>query len=354
MPPVEQAAVTGPTAADLWSLAEFEAAAYARLPPRAVNYIAGAAGDGRTMRGNRDAFGRWVFCPRLLVDVSQRDLSTTVLGHRIDFPVMVAPSSLHALSHPDGELATARAAGSAGTVMVASTGSSHPMESIAAAATGPLWFQLYWLHDWALTRELVQRACAAGFKALCLTIDSPVAAWRENELRLPLTPEDLRLGNITGVQATASDLTWDALSRLRSICPLPLVLKGILAAEDARLAVEHGADAIIVSNHGGRQVDDTVATLDALPAVIEAVDGRLEVYVDGGVRRGTDVLKALALGARATLIGRPALWGLAVDGQAGVARVLSILRSELEAAMGNLGTPTTVRITRDILLPRPC
>lgn len=340
---------------NLWNLAEFEAAAYELLPARVSNYVAGAAGDGRTMRGNREAFGRWVFAPRVLVDVSQRDLSTTVLGQRIDIPLMVAPSSLHGLYHPDGELATARAAGAAGTVMIASTGSSYPMEQIAAAASGPLWFQLYWLQDEGVTRDLVQRAAAAGYRALCLTVDSPVAPWRENERRVPLLPEDLRLGNVTGGPfAPASNLTWESLAWLRSIAPLPLVLKGILSVADALLAVEHGADAIIVSNHGGRQVDDTIATLDALPPIVEAVGGRIEVYVDGGVRRGTDVLKALALGARAALIGRPAPWGLAVGGEAGVARVLSLLRSDLESAMATLGVPTVASIPRDILLPRPC
>jgi 4-hydroxymandelate oxidase len=336
-----------------WRVEDFEAPARERLSPAVREFLYEVPGTGRTYRGNRAAFESWQFEPHVLVDVSRRDLATTVLGQRIDLPVMIAPTALHRLYHPDGELATVRAAASAGTLAVLSTSSSYPLEDIVAAAGPTSWFQLYWLADREITRYLVQRAFDADCSAICLTVDAAVPAWREHELRTPFVfPDGVRQANLppgSGPHSHASELTWKSLEWLRSLSPLPLVLKGVLRSDDARLAVEHGVDALIVSNHGGRQLDGTVASLDALPRVRDAVQDRLEIYLDGGVRGGSDVATAIALGARAVLIGRPALWGLTVGGEAGVSRVLAILRGQLEAAMGLLGAPTLRDLTPDLL-----
>ena len=356
---------------EILNLHELEAVARARLATAVWDYYAAGADDERCMRRNADAFERVVLHYRVLVDVAHRALATSVLGQPIALPVGVAPMAFHRLAHPDGELASVRAAGAAGTVFVLSTMSNTAVEDVTAAATGPVWFQLYVYRDRAATEALVRRVEAAGCRALVLTVDVPVLGRRERDVRNRFTlPPDLAIENLhaagyarmapaTGGSALAAyvaelwnpALTWDAVGWLRSITTLPVVLKGIVRADDAVRAVDHGAAGILVSNHGGRQLDAAPATLDVLPRIVDAVAGRAEVYLDGGIRRGTDVIKALALGARAVFAGRPILWGLAAGGQAGVAAALDVLRRELDLAMALCGCPTIAAITRDLVAP---
>jgi 4-hydroxymandelate oxidase len=351
------------------NLLELEERAREHMSRMAYDYYAGGAEDEITLRENRAAFGRIALRPRMLVDVSVIDTSTTVLGQRVASPILIAPTAMHRLGHPGGELATARGAGAAETIMIVSTLATTTLEDVAAAASGPLWFQLYVYKDREISRALVQRAKAAGYQALCLTVDAPHSGHRERDIRNRFAlPPEMSLANFTHSTmrmmpqqdsgsalptyiAAMMDLalTWKDVAWLRSVAEMPVLIKGILTAEDARLALEHGADGIIVSNHGARQLDTAIATIDALPEVVEAVDGRAEVYVDGGIRRGTDVLKALALGARAVLIGRPILWGLALEGADGVQRVLRMLRHELEEAMLLAGRPTIASVDGSLL-----
>jgi 4-hydroxymandelate oxidase len=358
--------VSGPEQPPLVCLDDFESAARERLPRTIYDYFAGGAGDEWTLRENRFAFDRWVFRPRTLVDVSVRDLGTTVLGQAVPFPILIAPTAFQQMAHPDGELATARAAASLGTVMTLSTFASTSLEDVAAAG-GPRWFQLYIVKDRDLTAEMVRRAHASGYSAVAITVDAPTLGRRDRDERNRFTtPPEIRLANLhmrelLEVEAGSSlnrqfsdvdsSVTWDDLAWLRSLSPLPILLKGVVTGEDAALAVEAGMDGLIVSNHGGRQLDGAAAAVDSLPEVVAAADGRLEVLVDGGVRRGTHVLKALALGARAVLVGRPALWGLAVDGEAGVRRVLELLRDELSIAMALAGACSVDSIPADLLAP---
>jgi len=338
---------------------DFEAAARERLEPGPYAYYAGGAGDEHTLRANSAAFTRWELRPRVLVDVSEVSTETTVLGTQVALPLLVAPTAFHRLAHPEGELATARAAATAGTVMCLSTLSSVSPAELASAAPGaPQWFQLYCSRDRGFTKELVGVVGEAGFRALVVTVDVPVAGRRERDLRTAFVlPDDLPAPNLPVVLARKdfhaalsaivdSTLTWRDLEWLRSISPLPLVVKGVLTAEDALLAAEHGAAGIVVSNHGGRQLDGVPAALDVLPEVAEAVGERVEVLVDGGIRRGTDVIKALALGARAVLVGRPVLWGLAVGGEAGVRGVLELLLAELDTALALAGAPRAAELDR--------
>lgn len=341
------------------TVAELQTIAKERLAPGAYVYVAGGAGDERTMRENIDAFARWRFLPRVLVDTSARSLATSVLGHRIALPVAIAPFALQCLLDPEGEVAMARAATAAKTFMALSMGANRTIEEVASAAGCPLWFQPYLFDDDAYMRELVQRAEAAGYAALCLTVDSPVSGRRDGALRVPhVLPDGVTWANMppqlrrpSGKWLSGGDAwDWSDVDRIRTATALPLVVKGVLAPDDATLAVEHGVRAIVVSNHGGRQLDDSIASLDALPAIVEAVAGRAEVILDGGVGRGIDVLKALALGARAVLIGRAAAWGLAAGGQAGVERVLELLRVELSVAMAIAGVTSVEHVDRRILV----
>jgi isopentenyl diphosphate isomerase/L-lactate dehydrogenase-like FMN-dependent dehydrogenase len=338
---------------------DFEQVAREKLDPADYGYFAGGAGDEHTLRENAAAFTRWHLRPRVLVDVREVSTATTVLGTQISLPLIVAPTAFHRLAHPEGELPTARASAAAGTIMCLSTLSSVSPAEVAAAAPGaPQWFQLYWSDDRGFTKELLQSVAEAGFRALMLTVDLPVAGPRERDVRaafalpddvpLPNLPVALRredfhraLGRIVDAAITWRDLEW-----LRDTCPLPLVLKGVLTAEDALLAAEHGAAAVVVSNHGGRQLDGVPAALDVLPEVVEAVGERVEVLVDGGIRRGGDVLKALALGAPAACSGRAILWGLAAAGEEGVRRVLELLRSEVEVGLQLLGCGSPAVVTR--------
>jgi len=335
---------------------EYEALAQAKMDPAHWDYIQGGSDDEVTLRANRAAFEGIRLRPRVLVDVSASalDMRTTVLGIPLSMPIMVAPMAMHCLAHPEGECATAQAAGRANTLMAVSTTSTRTLEEIAQEASGPLWFQLYVYPSLQFAESLVRRAESAGYRAIVLTVDLPTLGNREKDRRNNVTipPPPFREANFVDVDKTGQEwvsLTWKSLAWLRSITALPILLKGILTAEDALLAIEHGMDGIIVSNHGGRQLDTALASIEALPEIVEAVAGRCEVYIDGGVRRGTDILKALALGARAVLVGRPVLWGLAAGGADGAYHVLEILRKELELAMALSGRPTLNSIDRTLL-----
>jgi isopentenyl diphosphate isomerase/L-lactate dehydrogenase-like FMN-dependent dehydrogenase len=338
---------------------EYEVLAEERLDPGAFGYFAGGAGDEWTLRENVAAFRRWHLRPRVLVDVGSVTTETAVLGQQVAMPILVAPTALHRLAHPDGELATARGAAALGTVMCLSTVSStSPAEVVAAAPQGKHWFQLYWSRDRRFTQELLATVVEAGFSALMLTVDFPDAGRRERDIRasfrlpgdlpFPNVPADFGTGDFHAALGEVVDptLTWRDLEWLRSECALPLLVKGVLTAEDGVLAVDHGAEGVVVSNHGGRQLDGVQASLDALPEVVDAVQGRAEVLMDGGVRRGTDVLTALALGARAVLVGRPVIWGLAVAGEDGVRRVLELLRAEVALALKLLGCASPADVGR--------
>ncbi len=356
-PPADTAPVD---LAELVALRDFERPAQARIDPVAWAYIAQGTEDEHTLRDNLAVWDRYRLRPRVLVDVSQLDLATTILDRPVALPVGIAPAALHAMCHPEAEIATARAAAAAGALTVVSTLASRSMEAIAAAAPdGRRWFQLYVQPDRGLTRELVKRADAAGYEAIVLTVDLPVLGYRDAVLRTGFDPAPGAYANLDrrdtwaragldGVlDARQVPLTWDSLDEIRSWSTRPLVLKGILTAEDARLAVEHGVDGIWVSNHGGRQLDRVAAGLDVLEGVLEAVNGRAEVYLDGGIRRGSQVVIALALGARAVFTARPFLWALACAGQAGVEKALAILREEIARAMSLLGTPTLADLRRE-------
>ncbi len=343
---------------------EFEALARERLEKSVYDYYAGGAEDEVTVRANREAFRRLCLKYRVLVDVSRVDPATELLGVPLAFPVILAPTALHRMAHPEGEKSTARAAAAAGTLLTLSTVSSTPLEDVAAAApSGARWFQLYCFEDRGETEALIDRAHRAGYKAIVLTVDAPILGRRERDLRnaflVPAgvapahSPRTLRsaggqwpLASVIGQPA----LSWKDLAWIRARSPLPLVLKGIVRADDAARAVDEGVAAVWVSNHGGRQLDTSVPTADALPEVVRAA-GRSPVIVDGGIRRGTDVLKALALGARAAAIGRPQLWGLAADGESGVRRILEMLRDEFVQAMALAGCRRIAEIDRSLVSP---
>ena len=340
---------------DLVNVADFERRAAEVLEPGVHGYYAGGAGDEWTLRENVAAFERHRLRPRVLVDVSSVSAATTVLGTEVSMPLLVAPTALHRLAHPDGEPAAARAAAEAGTIYTLSTlATSRPREVAAEAPRAPRWFQLYVLRDRGVSQALMDEAVECGFDAIVLTVDAPRAGRRERDLRTGfVVPPDVEMPAIraaVGAPTAPSpaeffslldtSLTWKELERLASDCSLPVLVKGVHTAEDAKLAADHGAAGVIVSNHGGRQLDRVPAALDMLPEVVEAAGDRVEVLMDGGVRRGTDVLVALALGAKAVLIGRPLLWGLACGGEAGALRVLQILKAEIELGLILLGAPT--------------
>jgi 4-hydroxymandelate oxidase len=351
---------------------DLEAIAREKLSQQAYDYYAGGAHDEVSLQGNRAAFDRISLHYRVLVDVSRRDLAATVLGQRVAMPILVAPTAFHRLATPEGEVATARAAGGAGTVMILSTLSTTPVEEVVAAASGPVWFQLYVYRDRQATEGLVRRAEAAGCQALVLTVDAPLLGRRERDVRNRFRlPPGLAVANMlaegygavppaagdSGLAAYVADLldpslSWRDVAWLRSITDLPVLVKGIVRPDDALRAADAGVAGIVVSNHGGRQLDTSPATIEVLPEIAEALAAHghpIELLMDGGVRRGTDVVKALALGARAVLVGRPILWGLAADGEAGASYVLRLLKEELDLAMALAGAPTLADITRDLV-----
>jgi lactate 2-monooxygenase len=346
------------------SVEELEARAREAMDERAANYVFAGAGSEDTMRANREALQRRRIVPRMLRDVAQRDLSTTVLGTTMPAPLMLAPIGVQAIVHEDGELATARAAAALGLPMIASTAAHFAMEEIAeAGGEAPRWFQLYWPNDRALAESLVKRAEAAGYEAIVLTVDTFIPGWKSRDLQqawlpflngmgvanyfrdpvfraaLEKPPEEdqgAATGHFLSVQANPS-LTWEDLGWLRELTSLPIVIKGIQHVDDAHEAVRRGLDGIVVSNHGGRQVDGAVASLDALPAIAEAVGDDLAVLFDSGIRSGADAIKALALGADAVLVGRPYVWGLALEGQQGVETVLKMMLAELDLSLALCG-----------------
>ena len=348
---------------------EFEELAAESLAKPAYDYYASGAHDEITLRRNHAAYDEIPLHYRVMVDVSERDLSTTVLGRRIGMPVMLAPTAFHRMAHPDGELATARAAHAADTLMTLSTLSNTTLEDVAAATSGPKWFQLYVYRNRDATLELIRRAEEAGYEALVFTVDAPYLGVRERDVRNEFNlPGDLKVANLTASQMEnlpderdesglaayfeqllEPALSWDVLEWVADKTDLPVILKGVVRPDDALRAADHGVAGIVVSNHGGRQLDTSPATIEVLPDIAKAVGDELEVYIDGGIRRGTDVIKALALGARAVLVGRPVLWGLAYDGQAGVERVLEILRDEVDLAMALCGACDVSEVTGDLV-----
>jgi isopentenyl diphosphate isomerase/L-lactate dehydrogenase-like FMN-dependent dehydrogenase len=333
--------VSGPV-----NVRDYEALAAERLDENALAYFAGGAGDEWTLRENELAFERRQLRPRMLVDVTSVTTETTALGHDVSMPILVAPLAFQRLAHPDGEAATARAAAAAGTVMcLSSAATSSPAEVRAAAPDAKLWFQVYVFRDRSVTESLIDEAIDSGFSALVLTVDVPFLGRRERDIRIDFKLPEQLLPYEERLQGFDAALSWKDLEWLAGY-GLPVVVKGLLTAEDARIACEHGVAAVDVSNHGGRQLDAVQASINALPEIVEAVGDRCEVYLDGGVRRGTDALKAIALGARGVLIGRAFLWGLACEGEAGVAHVLELLREEVMLGLRLLGCRTPAEVTR--------
>jgi isopentenyl diphosphate isomerase/L-lactate dehydrogenase-like FMN-dependent dehydrogenase len=355
-------------AAEPVNVGDFERLAEEALEPGPHGYFAGGAGDERTLRENVAAFERVRLLPRMLVDVDDVTTATTVLGTEISMPILVAPVAFQRMAHPDGEPGMARAAAAAGTIMcLSSLATARPGEVAAAGGDGHRWFQLYCFRDRGVTHALAEEAVAAGYEAIALTVDAPRAGRRERDLRAGFTlPPEI---SAPGVEAAAGGrkglsvrevfalidptLTWHDLERLANEVELPILVKGVLSPQDARLAAEHGAAGVVVSNHGGRQLDGVPASLDVLPRIADEVGDELELLMDGGVRRGSDVVAALALGARAVLVGRPALWGLAVGGEDGARRVLELLREELELALCLCGCPSPDAVTRELLFEAP-
>lgn len=348
---------------------DFEAVIRDTLPRMAYDYYASGAHDEITLRENHAAYDRIQLRYRVLRDISRRDLSITVLEQPISMPVLIAPTAFQRMAHPDGEVATAKAAGRAGTIMMLSTLSTSSIEEVMEAATGPVWFQLYVYKDRGTTAALVERAESARCSALVVTVDAQIWGRRERDVRNRFRlPEGLSVRNLmpAGKEQLPQDVTgsalgayvtslfdpafsWKDLDWLCSITKLPVLIKGVIHPDDARQALDSGIAGVIVSNHGGRQLDTAPATIEALPGVVEAVESGLEVFIDGGIRRGTDVIKALALGARAVGVGRPIIWGLCHAGEKGVSQVLDILRYEIDLAMGLCGCSSVEEISRDLI-----
>jgi len=345
-------------------LMQFEPLARQRLSQMAYDYVRSGGADEITMRENRLAFERLRLSPRVLADVSQLDTRISLFGMEHEHPIMLAPIAYHRLYHPEGELGTARGAGAAGAVMVVSSFTTTAIDEIARNTQRPIWFQLYVQRDRAFTKDMVQRAVAAGCKAVCLTVDTPVLGCRYGQLSFGL-PSSLECVHLRGLNLKSSvpthsmggiydpifdpSFNWKDLEWLRTVAGVPVLLKGVLSPEDGRRAIDYGVDGIIVSNHGGRNLDLLPATIDALPGIADAVAGRIPVLLDSGIRRGTDVLTALALGAKAVFVGRPYIYGLAIAGARGVERVISILRDEFQRAMALTGRRSIAEIDATVL-----
>lgn len=359
----------------LLTVRDYENAARKALSAMAWDYYRSGADAERTLRENIRAYRRWEIHYRVLIDVSVRSFGTTILGTPVSMPILIAPTAYHRLAHPEGELATARAAARAQTIYTLSTLATTSIEDVARASNGPLWFQLYVHKDRELTRSLIGRAEEAGYRAVVLTVDTPILGRRLRDVRNGFgLPDGLVMANLVesaqkagfsgdGASSSAlsryiasrhdASLSWKDVEWLRGITRLPILLKGIVRPDDTRQAIDAGASGVIVSNHGARQLDFAPATLDVLPRVVEAAEARIPVLMDGGIRWGTDVLKALALGATAVMVGRPVLWGLAAAGESGVFRVLEILREELSMAMALAGAPTLACVDRALIERRP-
>jgi 4-hydroxymandelate oxidase len=348
---------------------QFEPIARRHLSKMAYDYVRSGGGDEISMRENRRGFERLQLTPNILVDVSQLDTRVNLFGSELESPILLAPVAYHRLYHPEGEIATARGASAAGAAFVISTFTTTAIDEIAKSTQRPIWFQLYVQRDRAFTKDMVQRAVAAGCKAVCLTVDTPVLGCRYSQLSFGL-PKGMECVHLRGLNVSAQapgpkaqrgrifdpifdpSFNWNDLEWLRSIAGVPVIVKGVLNPEDGKRAADCGADGVIVSNHGGRNLDTVPSTIEALPRVVEAVAGRIPVMLDSGIRRGTDVLAALALGAKAVFIGRPYVYGLAAGGAQGVERVIYILRDELERAMALTGRCSIATIDSSVLLPR--
>ncbi|XP_042519336.1 (S)-2-hydroxy-acid oxidase GLO1-like [Macadamia integrifolia] len=362
---------------EITNVSEYEAIAKVKLPKMVYDYYSSGAEDQWTLRENRNAFSRILIRPRILIDVSKIDLTTTVLGFKISMPIMIAPTAMQKMAHPEGEYATARAASTAGTIMTLSSGATSSVEEVASTGPGIRFFQLYVYKDRNVVSQLVRRAESAGFKAIALTVDTPRLGRRESDIKNRFSlPPFLTLKNFEGLDLGKMDktdgsglasfvagqvdrsLSWKDVKWLQTITSLPILVKGVVTAEDTILAIQNGAAGIIVSNHGARQLDYSPATIMALEEVVKAAQGRVPVFLDGGVRRGTDVFKALALGASGIFIGRPVVFALAADGEAGVRKVLQMLRDEFELTMALSGCRSLQEITRNHIVterdqPRP-
>ncbi|KAL4392801.1 hypothetical protein AHAS_Ahas03G0381400 [Arachis hypogaea] len=355
-----------PSTMEITNVTEFEAIAKEKLPKMIYEYYASGAEDQWSLKENRNAFSRILFRPRILIDVSEIDLTTTVLGFKISMPIMVAPTAMQKMAHPEGEYATARASAAAGTIMTLSSWATSSVEEVASTGPGIRFFQLYVYKDRNIVIQLVRRAERAGFKAIALTVDTPLLGRREADIKNRFTlPSHLTLKNFEGLNLGKLDktsdsglaayvagqvdrsLNWKDVKWLQTITSLPILVKGVLTAEDTRIAIQSGAAGIIVSNHGARQLDYVPATIMALEEVVKAAQGKVPVFLDGGVRRGTDVFKALALGASGVFIGRPVVFSLAADGEAGIRKALQMLRDEFELTMALSGCRSLKEITRD-------
>ncbi|XP_077245459.1 glycolate oxidase 1-like [Tasmannia lanceolata] len=356
---------------EITNVTEYEAIAKEKLPKMVYDYFASGAEDQWTLKENINAFSRILFRPRILIDVTHIDLATTVLGHKISMPIMIAATAMQKMAHPEGEYATARAASAAGTIMTLSSMATSSIEEVASTGPGIWFFQLYVIKDRNIVTQLVRRAENAGFKAIALTVDTPLLGRREADIKNRFSlPPHLTLKNLEGLDfgkmdptnesglasyfATQIDqsLSWKDVKWLQSITKLPILLKGVVTAEDTRIAIQAGAAGIIVSNHGARQLDYVPATISCLEEVVKAAQGRVPVFLDGGVRRGTDVFKALALGASGVFIGRPVVFALAAEGEAGVRKVLQILRDEFELTMALSGCCSLKDITRNHIVTK--
>lgn len=354
---------------DFTNLFEYEKHACEKLHKTAFDYYSSGAHDEITLRDNREAYNRIKINYKVLVDVSKRDSSTEVLGQKISFPLIIAPTAFHKMAHEEGECAVAKAAVKADTIMCLSTLSNTKVEDVSKDCNSNFWFQLYVFRDKSVTEKLVRRVEKAGAKAIVVTVDAPLLGTREKDVKNKFQlPQGLSVINLmpdnkealpdnkpdSGLSLYFNDmldqsLNWKDIEWLASITKLPIILKGIVRPDDALRAIDYGAKGIVVSNHGGRQLDTSPATIEVLPSIAEAIDNRIEVLVDGGVRRGTDIIKAVALGAKAVLVGRPVLWGLACNGSEGVSSVLELLRKEFDLAMALSGCPTVKDIQRDLV-----
>jgi 4-hydroxymandelate oxidase len=346
------------------TLNDFEAFARERMDPGAYDYVAGGAWDEISLRESVKAWQRYRFVPRVLRETREIDPSGTFLGRRASLPVAVAPMAFQDLAHPLGELAAVAGAAALGVPYCLSTASSRTIEEVAAAAPdAERWFQLYFVESFELTRELVERAAAAGYRGLVVTVDLPVLGYRDRDRRSRFViPPRVNVGETAeappGAPAGPAEeqpvvLTWDDLGRIRSWTGMPFIVKGILSPDDARRAADIGVDALVVSTHGARQLDRVIATAHALPGIVDAVGDRCEVWVDGGIRRGLDVITALAMGATGVLLGRPIYWALATAGQAGVERALEILRQEIAIALPLIGVSSPAEMSRAYLVEQP-
>lgn len=352
---VESRAMKTPGSADpasMFTIDDFEAAARERLEASVYDFVVGGAGNEDTVTHNRRALQRLRILSRTMIDVSHIDMSTNLLGIDMEMPLVVAPSAMQRLSHPDGERAVAGAAAGAGVPMILSMNTSTTIEDVAASGV-PLLLQMYLYRDRSVTEDLIALAEQAGVTAICPTVDSAVMHWRVRELRNPLQiPDGVEFKHLPGPRGGGleSNITWEMFEWLRGVTDLPILLKGILDPADAARAVDEGASGIIVSNHGGRQVSGAVSAWDVLPEVAERVAGRIPVLADGGIRDGIDLFRAIALGADAALIGRPAVWALAAAGQPGVERLLEVLKTEFESVMGWTGSTSLASVTADRLV----